>query len=184
MKGTIGTGQRAETRRLFYAVRVAPDLIAPLKEVQQKLRGDWRLVVPEQFHLTLVFMPFVLPSEMVQAEKSGETVASTMKPFAVSLGKTGCFPGWQNPRVFILHAVAHELSVLSGEIKKELGEIQHDQKPFRGHLTLARAKSPSVRPLDLTLDLSWKVDQLELIESILTGRGAQHTLFRAFPLRG
>ncbi|MEW6422722.1 MAG: 2'-5' RNA ligase family protein, partial [Deinococcota bacterium] len=52
------------TFRLFYALKVPQDVAAPLAQAQRQLRGNWRPVHPDQFHITLAYLPAVPPEKV------------------------------------------------------------------------------------------------------------------------
>jgi len=183
MNQKIKNLKRAETLRMFFAVRVPENLHQPLIDFQKKIRGDWRLVNPAQFHITLVFMPFVLESEISIVENAGKKAAETISKFRVRLGRVGGFPDNRRPRVFVIHAESQELGKLAETIRKNLQNVDHDSKPFKGHLTLARARNQGTPISETSFDLEWEVSELELIHSILEGKGPDHRLFRAFSLK-
>ncbi len=177
MKGNF---QRAETTRMFFAIRVPEKYFPELADLQGKLRGDWRSVSPMQFHLTMVFLPHVLPSEMEIVRKAGMEAASVISKFPIKLSKTSCFPNTKNPRVFVIHAESPSLEVLANEIRQRLGNVDHDVKPFRGHVTIARAKSPSVKLYEADLNIEWLAEEVELVQSVLGGKGPDHTVLERF----
>ena len=166
---------------MFFAIRVPEKHFPALTELQKKLRGDWRPVNPGQFHLTMVFLPHVLPSEVEIVKKAGIEAASKLSKFSIRLSKTGCFPSLNNPRVFVIHAESPSLEILVKGIRERLENVDRDEKPFKGHLTIARARSPSVKSLEADVNLEWLAEEIELVQSVLSGQGPNHTVLQRFP---
>jgi len=66
--------------------------------------------------------------------------------------------------------------------------IARDDRPFRGHLTVARARGRASLPRELAgapLAARWVVDEVTLVESTLRGaRGSRYTVLDRVPLVG
>ncbi len=133
------TEQNEGSIRCFLAVQIPADFRKTLSEGCRKLAPDWRLTPFHQLHITLAFMGSVPADELELVRLTAEKAASHFPPFRLSLGSTGCFPNPRSPRIFFVSA---ESPVLSGLAKELLSELKPyaDQKPFKGHLTLARMR--------------------------------------------
>lgn len=79
------------------------------------------------------------------------------------------------------------LDELAGAVQRAVGRFGGDDRPFRGHVTLARVRRG--RPLPAVAappaPLTWVVDAVELVRSELgkgVGGTARHTVVTAVPL--
>lgn len=175
-------------RRLFVGVPVPAEPAAAFRSVLRTLaeRGV-RAVPADRLHLTLVFMAAV-PEERVDAVTTvvRSTAADTSRFTLATTGAIGRFGArvaWAELRDGeALTALAHRLADAVGAAGVELPD-----RPFRAHLTLARAGRRRVTP-SVVADLSaprvtWQVREVELIHSVL-GRGpAQWQRLAVCPLQ-
>lgn len=171
------------TLRLFYAVQVPADLRTGLRQAAESLGRDWRPSPESQLHITLAFMGDVPEEELPEVIAAGDTAACRIAPFSVKLGYAGGFPNDRNPRVWFIHAESPELMQLSDALKPGISRWA-DSKPFKGHLTIARPRSPGAAGRPMEINREWHVDRFELICSKLTSTGSDHTIVKDFPLIG
>jgi len=192
------------TSRLFIAVPVADDVRAAVGElmaevagasIEERAFGQPRWVRVEGLHLTLRFLgatPDERQSEVVAAIGAA---AGGMAPFAIALNGGGAFPNAYRPRVLWvgIDAGADELAGLAGRLNDELRPLgwPSDDRPFQGHLTLARtdgvagADEYACRLMEAARDvrLTWLADRLVLYKSV-PGRGpARYEALAEAPLR-
>jgi 2'-5' RNA ligase len=148
---------------------------------------DLRWARPEQLHLTVKFF-----GAAADADSLAELVADAVgarEPFTLSLGRGGAFP---NPRrAAVLWLGVRQGSDGLGELAAPFAGDDHaDGRPFRAHLTLARAARPrDVRVAVAALDACgesepWTVDELVLFESTTHPDGAVHAEQARFRLAG
>lgn len=173
--------------RCFVAVPL-PD--AARKRLQATAREVARLVPavrvgrPESLHLTLRFLGDVDAATVSQLALELEGVAS-FAPFTVRIDSIGVFPGVARPRVLWagVDDAAGKLVLLAGRVRDLTAIAAHaDDRPFRGHITIARFRGPSPRrPLREALAAwcevdygSMPVDRVELIRSHLRSAGASY----------
>jgi len=174
--------------RMFVAVQppeqVLEDLagfVEPRRDVDSPLR--WSR--PEQWHITLAFLPSVAEQKLDGLiERLAETAASRPS-FDLRLAGAGAFPNPARARVFWagLSGDLAELGHLAGNLRSAAGRAgtQVEGGEFRPHLTLARLG----RPLDVTRWLrvfalyasaGWQVSEVLLFSSQLGGGPARHTV--------
>jgi RNA 2',3'-cyclic 3'-phosphodiesterase len=157
----------AELRRAFLAVVPPPAARAWAESAQNsaaEIAPELRWTRPEQRHLTVKFFGPVPDSTSV-AEFVADSVR-VREPFTLSLGGGGAFP---NPR----RASVLWLGVRQGaDAFTELAApFVDDDRPFRAHLTLARAaKTRDLRAAVAALDACgesepWTVDEVVLYDS-------------------
>ncbi len=166
--------------RLFVAVW-------PPEEVLDRVAGLPRPVVPglrwtgrEHWHVTLRFLGPVPEVGPVAA------ALASMPPVGPTTAVLGPATGRFDQR--ILHVPVAGLDEVAAAVvaaTRQLGKPP-DDRPFHGHLTLARvAKHGKVdlRPLAGTpLEGTWDVDAVCLVESRLSPHGARYEVLQRFSL--
>lgn len=180
------TTQRPSTQRLFYALRVPAEVSAPLAEAQTKLRGNWRAVRPDQMHVTLSYLPAVLPERVEDLKRLGTRLAAELPPLDLRLRGTGYFPNEGSPRVWFVKAEAEGLGELAAALREGVAELglETDDLAFKPHITLARKKGPAPRIPPLLFDLGWTAPAVTLYRSILRKTGPIYEVQSTFRLRG
>jgi RNA 2',3'-cyclic 3'-phosphodiesterase len=153
-----------------------------------------RWTVPEQWHLTLAFLPEVADRNTDELLERVERATSRRKPFELRLAGAGAFPNPGHARV-LWTGVEHdgeELMRLAGGVRAAGAKsgIEVGGGRYHPHLTLARLVAPAdvtrwLRVLDLYAGPSWQVSEVQLIASYL-GQGAhgrsRHEVREIFPL--
>ena len=190
-------GLSCERVRAFVAVLAPSDLHKACNRLAEKGRGLLlRWVRPESLHLTLRFWGD-LRTDVILAVCDGlQRAAQASVPFHVEVRGLCCFPNADRPRVLWmgLEDPQHQLVQLRRRIDASLADVgvPPEVKPFRPHLTVARArKTPGRGILDAFLGKHGNqafgrvaVAQVHLMRSDLTGKGAVHTCLQSFPLQG
>lgn len=133
---------------------------------------------PDQWHLTVKFFGPVPDPDPLAAHVAD--VVRRHKPFSLSLGGAGAFPSPR--RASVLWLGVREESDALGSLAAPLLD---DDRPFRAHLTLARAsKARDVRRVVAALDEceseKWTVHDVVLFES----DRSRHTEVARFTLAG
>ena len=190
-------GQSCERMRAFVAVTASADLHKACNKLAEAGRGLFmRWVRPESVHLTLRFWGD-LRADAVPAVCEGlQRAAQTSAPFMAAVRGLGCFPNPDRPRVLWmgLEDPQRQLLHLRHQIDESLAAVgvPAEDKPFRPHFTVARArKAPGRGKLDAFLE-SHKyqtfghvaVCGFHLMRSDLSVKGAVHTCLQSFPLQG
>jgi 2'-5' RNA ligase len=163
-------------------------------EPRQEAGSDLRWTLPEQWHLTLAFLPEVADRHVDELLERLERAASRRKPLDLRLAGAGAFPNAGLARV-LWAGVEHEgeeLMRLAGGVRaagaKSGAEVGGGR--FHAHLTLARLSVPAevtrwLRVLDEYSGPSWRADEVQLVASYL-GEGrhgtARHEVIEIFPL--
>lgn len=178
--------------RLFVAVPLTDLLRRDLTRAVDAWRArpeteGLRWTDPAGWHLTLAFMGATDAARVPSLTAALERVAGAEHPFSLATGGIGGFPSARRARV-AWYGVAdpeRRLAGLAASVRRELGV---EAGPFRGHLTLARARDE--RGVDLTGWLrpedapagTLPVERLVLSRSHL-GRGpARHESLAEAPL--
>jgi 2'-5' RNA ligase len=144
---------------------------------------DLRWTMPGQLHLTVKFF-----GPEPDADALAEFVTDAVRrraPFSLSLGGGGAFPNARRASVLWL-GVREDGGALTA-LAESLGPLD---RPYRGHLTLARApKARDLRAAVAALDArgdsdAWTVDEIVLFDSETRSDGAVHTEIARFRLAG
>ena len=165
--------------RLFAAVVPPPEAVEDLAEFlepRQEAGADLRWTSPEQWHLTLAFMPAV-PERALDdlAERLGRATGRRAA-MTLRVAGAGAFPNPYAARV-LWAGVDH-----AGEGLRELARgiravcakagAAPEGGPFHPHLTLARLRRPTevtrwLRVFDAYAGPAWAAEEVTLIESHL-----------------
>jgi 2'-5' RNA ligase len=181
--------------RLFLALELPPELREVLAteraRLQQSLRG-WRWARPESIHLTLRFLGEVDPELDRRSRETWRAVAARSRPFRIRLGGAGRFPPRGAPRILWLGTEEVEpgdaLAELAEAVERAARELgwPEERRPFRPHLTLARAERGG-RPDPPREDRPAAgegsvVREVALVQSHLHPSGARYTALESYPL--
>lgn len=166
--------------RLFVAVWPPPEVVATLAALPRPDVAGLRWTSADQWHVTLRFLGEADPDDAVRALGGADRVGEA----SVGLGPvTGRF----GRRV--LHVPARGLEAAAASVVAAtagLGQAAPD-RPFSGHVTLARARGRrgvDLRPLSgVPVEAGWTATELTLVASHLGGSGpARYEVVEAFPL--
>ena len=130
--------------RAFIAADIEPS--EALRDILTDLRragAGLKVVRPEILHVTLKFLGDADEELIEQIFSSMERAVKEIHPFTVRLVGTGAFPSLSNIRVvWIGMEDGGVLSEIARRLDSSLGELgfERDQKGFKAHLTIARAK--------------------------------------------
>lgn len=187
------------THRLFVAAwlpagaaREAAGAVGRLRE-----RGaDARWVSPEKLHVTLRFLGDVDGDLVPGLVDALPEVVRGFAPFRLGLSGLGVFPPRGDPRVVWIGVDpgAEELGRLSVRTERALiaaGALAApDPRPFRAHVTIGRPRARGRgRWQDLLRETAFHggthlLDEIRLVESRLSPRGAEYAPVARFPLDG
>ena len=131
---------------------------------------------PEQWHITLAFLGEVPTAEPLY--DGLRAAAATHEPFSLRLAGSGTFgrrATWAGVGGDVVH-----LRSLAEHVQDacRAAGFPLEPRPYRPHLTVGRVDP---RVLSSYEGPSWRVEQVELIHSVL-GQRAVHTVLDAFPL--
>lgn len=183
--------------RIFLAIDLPESIRTRLGELQGRLRSSltgWRWVRPQGIHLTIRFLGEVPQRIDAESREGWRDAAAAVAPFTIGFGALGRFPPRGKPRVMWV-AVRQEdrtegLPRLAEriELAARAAGFDEETRPFRPHLTLARAargRSPAwTEGIDPAIDELVEVDRLVLFQSTLSPSGARYTALDSFALEG
>jgi 2'-5' RNA ligase len=177
-------------RRLFVAVPIPNDAESEIAAVVERVRADGvpgggrdvRWVRLDSLHITLRFLGPTAEDGVVPAAEATLAAATAIQPFDIAIGGAGAFPTAARPRALWLDIRdgVEQLAALAGTVDEELRAAgwELETKPFRAHLTLARADGVraaaaiGARLVEVAddLDVRFRAERIGLFESV-TGAG-------------
>jgi 2'-5' RNA ligase len=177
--------------RLFAGIELPADVRTAIEVTMAPLRTTipgFRWVPAENLHLTLVFLGWVDPGEIQPIRSALEDATTSAAPFTARLGHAGRFPDRGKARILWVgfEAGAEALADLAGRARDGVADRVTDSRPFRPHVTVARAKEPvrlaaSALEAVSALDRDVGVDAVTLFRSYL---GSPHPRYEAIARLG
>jgi len=190
--------------RLFAAIDPPPEVCEELHAWWEAASGEldageWRDVPPRNWHLTLAFFGEVAGDEVDDLAEALAECAARTPPLPLCGNGMGAFPRLSRPRVFW---AGIDDADASGRLRKlarccrlaghaTVRKHGGQDSPFRGHLTLARARSfatglapellAGMPPLP---EFEWQATQFNLYSSILLPEGPKYRVLEEFELAG
>jgi len=180
--------------RLFVALDVPASIRGALTDALAPLRArhhTLRWIPPGDWHLTLAFLGPTPIARRLRAQIALRAVASTAEPFPLLLdGRLGRF----GDRVLwaAVASAGHGLTELATAVRDELASagVVTDDRPFRAHLTVARARRDHTVPrVSTPLALRphagrWTVRRMALMASQPARGGGRYRAVATWPLHG
>jgi 2'-5' RNA ligase len=177
--------------RCFVAVDLPDDVRAAVAAVQADVRvaaprADVGWTDATKLHLTLKFLGEVRDDVVPDVRAALEDVARRHAPFETAAGGTGQFPGRARPRVLWVGLTAglREIGLLAADVERAFLPLGFplEARPFRGHVTIGRVRSPRgvgrvvTAMADAPADFGrWTVREVVLYRSHL--RGSKGSLY-------
>lgn len=186
--------------RAFIAVNLPPELKARMAQLQrelQKMTGGRavRWTRSEQIHLTLRFLGDVPANAVADLHAALQRACTGIAPFELSAEGLGCFPNARQPRIIWLGLTGalDALQRLQARVEQETAAWgQREDREFHAHLTLGRVKpefARTARPLAESFASrpkrsvgTWRVAQVDLMQSQLLPTGAEYAVMTSVPL--
>jgi len=188
--------------RCFVAVDLSDETRDAIAKAQADLRAaapraDVGWIDPAKMHLTLKFLGEVEEARRDAIDTALADVARRHGPFALTAGGAGAFPGPSRPRVLWTGLVGglREIGLLAVDVERACARLGFplEARPFRGHVTLGRVRSPrgvgrairAMDALDGAVFGTWTVREVVLYRSHLGGsHGARYEALGRFGLGG
>jgi 2'-5' RNA ligase len=181
-------------RRIFVAAPLPEAAKEAVAELVDRVRSpgvpgggrDVRWVRLEGLHLTLRFLGPTVEARIQAARDAVVEVAAAARPFELSIGRAGTFPVGARPRALWLGVEDpdHALEDLAGRMDARLltAGWPAETRPFRAHLTLARADGVGAgarigaRLIEAAEDvrIAAAIDRIGLFESLTGGGPARY----------
>ena len=185
--------------RAFIAIRPSQKIIDRLEDLRLKLQKD----LPESavrwsdhIHLTTQFLGNIDDTRVGNFGAALRNACSGSKPFTLSCAGIGCFPSARQPRVIWagLAGEVEPLQKLKEALDKKLEPLGYvpENRAFKPHLTIARVRQFNSRQRQLMPKLveqfketpfgEWRVSRIELMQSLLSPKGAQYKVIECVAL--
>ena len=180
----------SDTIRTFIAIELPGNIISSIRKVQEGIKSygfKVRWVRPENIHLTLKFLGNINEAD---TEKIGRAIFDAVKeypPISLAAKGIGVFPEVKRPRV-IWVGITGQVEPLIGmqktlDDKLEAIGFPKENRPFKGHLTLARVKgkidskrlSEAMKEFQEFEAEPFTADQIILFKSELKPTGSVYT---------
>jgi 2'-5' RNA ligase len=167
--------------RLFVAVWPPAEVVNALAALDRPARSGLRWTTPDQWHVTVRFLGSMVDAEEgkgalahMEAVAAPSQVMASAGPAVTRLGPSIlCLP------VAGLESVAAAVVATTADI----GE-RPPERPFRGHLTLARAKrGVDLRPFTgPAFSATWPVNEVTLVASVTGPDRARYQVVASYPI--
>jgi 2'-5' RNA ligase len=167
--------------RLFVAVWPPASLTEQLRTMDRPPRPGLRWTTEDQWHVTLRFLGDLAAPEEAALRASLGRVATGVP---VAEAAAGPRPRALGTGVWVLPVTGLDgLAAAVGVATRDLGQPP-PQRPYRGHLTLARARRPGLlRGLpEPGVAGEWTVTGITLVRSHLGSGGARYEVTGRWPL--
>lgn len=186
----LGEEARSSVAGLVEEVQTSADAVAGAQ------RSEVRWVRMDGLHVTLRFLGPTPESKVAELGVIVETAAASVAPFRVVIRGSGAFPSARRPRTLWLGIDdgAAQLADLTRRLGDGLARAgwPTDDRPFRAHLTLARAdgrrEGPAVANLlasrAVGFETQFAADRLVLFESVTGGGPARYVARHVASLTG
>ncbi len=176
--------------RLFVSVELPPEVINEVIRIQKELTKqnlfEGTFVKPENLHITLAFFGSVESKEIPCIQKQLATISF---PACQILLKELGVNSPRKPRVLWITVEAPVLIQLAQRIN-DLFPNYREQRPFNGHITIARMKKvldkEMVKIACKTMAVapySWHASEFSLWQSQTVSTGPIYTMLASFPLK-
>jgi RNA 2',3'-cyclic 3'-phosphodiesterase len=178
--------------RLFVALWPPPDAVSELLAAVDEIRTEGprlRWTTPEQWHLTLAFLGEVADERRPELEERLARAATRHPPLALRFAGGGRF----GTRLLFtkVDGDREPLTRLAGSIAAAARRcrIPVDDRPYRPHLTLARARDGEdlrtiAERLGTFAGRPWTATHVDLVESRLGGGPAEYASVASWQLTG
>ena len=184
----------SNTIRAFIAIELPETIKSSIETIQARLKSlklPLRWVRLENIHLTMKFLGDIDEIEIESIESALRDSVKMQTPLTLSAKGVGVFPGIRRPRVLWVGIHDHDtgLAGLQKSIEEQLHRTGYSKegRPFKGHLTIGRAKGyVDGRKLKVALDSffafessPFTVNEFFMFRSVLKPGGPEYTkLFR------
>lgn len=170
--------------RLFVALWPDAAAIGVLEQLERPEESGVRWTSQAEWHVTLRFLGEVADSEVSDVAGAMTSAVATLGSRSIALGPATTRLGKGH---LVLPATgADELAAAVVDATAEHGQ-RPDDRPFAGHLTIARGRGR--RPVPTTLEgtplvTSWHAVEVALVRSHLESGGPRYETIARAPLEG
>ena len=166
-------------KRLFFALWPDTDIRSEIDGLNQSIDQPGRKLVPENLHITLVFLGNV--SDEIAEALQQQAAFISARPFSLTFDEIDY---WRRPRVLCMTCQRQPkpLYQLVNALTRmvEAFPVKLDKRAFRAHITLIRkAKS---RPRCDFEPIAIDADSFVLVQSVSTENGVRYDVLARWPL--
>jgi len=182
------------TKRLFFGIRPAPEILRELLARQQVFResnclkiheNHCRWISRDAIHMTLHFLGSIDPLQETLMRQSLAVMPWTPR-CTQRLDHVVAFPSKTGATTAGLGGLNGPLEALTMRMRPALlsAGLTLDDRRFYPHVTLVRFQTPIplVEPLPVFPLLDWMVDRVALFQSHPTASGSRYEILEEFPL--
>ena len=180
--------------RIFLSIPV-PNVVKNIKQMLTSTCEDERVeirwVKHNNLHLTVQYFGSVSDDISIQIRKEVDNIICSIKPFSLTISKTGCFPNTSKPSVLYL-GVGGDIEALKSLVTKindKMSQIgfKKDSELFIPHITVAKINYPQKFNPDLSIflnstydEVEFFVDRIQLLESKTLLKGIEYKTLKTF----
>jgi len=169
-------------KRIFIAINLPKKVKEKLLEYRYDIPAIW--TKKDNLHITLAFLGYIADEELMDIFKIAEDVASNNSAFSLKMEKIS-----YGPKNRMVWAVGENSPSLI-KLKQSLDNKLRITGKFSFHITLARIKAwdwQRIDPEDRVeisedIDLNFKVESIEIMESVLKREGPEYTILQSYKL--
>jgi RNA 2',3'-cyclic 3'-phosphodiesterase len=195
--------EKSNRLRLFVAVPLPEEVKSAIAEAQLDLRetlseSSITWTRPEQFHLTLKFLGSVRAEDVEPLRKTLDAATAGFDPLELTASGAGFFPSASRPRVIWvgLEDATDQLRDLQMSVEQAVQPFsaEEPENRFHAHVTLGRVKFIPRQEVEIMRQWSerqaeevygsWIGNQVFLVQSQLSPKGAVYTVLEAAGLKG
>lgn len=185
--------------RVFIAIEIPEAIKKEMSRFQNKMMNTVnkiKWVNHDSMHVTLRFLGEIKEEKLNEVFESVEKITIERNPFSIKIKGAGAFPDKGNPRVIWMGIKEGfvELAQMAKDLEKKLSEQDFPQegKKWMPHITLGRVKQLKDKEIIKKLITEEKnrlggkakVEEVTVMRSHLTPRGAIYSSLQRFSLRG
>jgi 2'-5' RNA ligase len=185
--------------RAFAAIPVPDDIKQYARMMRNKLgaaRPDIKWVEYQNYHLTVKFLGEIDNKDLPEVKRNLQLAADSVPAFNLSAGGIGFFPNQTRPRVIWMgiKGEIEKAEFLCDRVDAYLSSMQFaPEKDHRVHLTLGRIRSDkNIKEMMTILEKypdknklrSFRVEEFNLMQSVLDSQGPKYYVLDTYPLNG
>lgn len=183
--------------RCFIGCSLTAELTRHIREIMDHLRGEEasvRWINPSSAHITLKFLGSASAEQLDEIRDILRAVASQTPAFAIQLHGLGAFPSVSSPNIIWVgfQDTTGSCARVAGILEDEClsAGFSRENRPFAGHITIGRVKSPlksqqfkSLLSAALVRPLSQTVTGIHIYKSTLSSQGSVYEIVETFPFK-
>lgn len=150
------------TIRVFLGIGLAPNVRQTLTRCCDAIRAQsipWRAekwVPEENLHVTLKFLGAVPDEALTEIERAVSRSCEQMQEYQLTVDDVSAVPRLRSASMLwaTVSEGTDETTALAAELERRLSAVGYDrsERPFKTHITLARARKPRAMPFEVLDD--------------------------------